>query len=54
MAFQDNAGKIYFCGRTDDETKINGYIGELNKLFEEEKKSNIDIKTALGRLHYDI
>lgn len=32
MAFQDNAGKIYFCGRTDDETKINGYRVNLNEI----------------------
>lgn len=32
LAFQDNAGNIYFCGRMDDEIKINGYRVNLNEI----------------------
>lgn len=32
LAFQDNVGNIYFCGRMDDEIKINGYRVNLNEI----------------------
>jgi type I restriction enzyme M protein len=34
--------------------KIDGYLSEMEKLFNEEQVSNTEIRDALRRLHYDI